>query len=448
MQSFLTFISENGRVSLKHRPYYQRWVGLYMNHAHRSSIDSASMTEFMSWMGPKYEDWKIAQARHALQLYSYYREHIAPLERAKSDPSARNAPPSTTSPAPASRNPAQEAVSGAKELKPAPLSWSGVEEAIVRIMRLKHLSLKTEQCYLAWITRYKLYLGNKECLLLTEQDLKGFLSYLAVEKKVTAATQRLAFHALLFFYRNVLAVEINGLNNVVPARVPRRLPVVLTMEEIASVLSRLKGSLLLMATLIYGGGLRLHECLSLRVKDIDLARNCLAIRGGKGGKDRETVLPQTIVEDLSRHLVKVRALFDLDRRKSVAGVSVPGALDRKYTSASRDWSWFWVFPSANLSIDPVSRVVRRYHVYPTTFQKAFRVAVREAGILKRASVHTLRHSFATHLVERGYDIRTVQELLGHSDVSATMIYTHVASKNKLGVTSPIDMLGGHKASPH
>lgn len=195
-----------------------------------------------------------------------------------------------------------------------------------------------------------------------------------------------------------------------------------------------------MASLIYGGGLRLQECLSLRIKDIDFLRNCLSIRAGKGNKDRETVLPEKLCEKLKRHLVHVRAVYEKDRKESIAGVSMPGALDKKYGNASTEWSWFWVFPSVTLAIDPFTHVVRRFHVYPTTLQKAFRQAVQEAGITKRASIHTLRHSFATHLIERGYDIRTIQELLGHSEVSTTMIYTHVATKNKLGVISPMDAL--------
>jgi integron integrase len=281
---------------------------------------------------------------------------------------------------------------------------------------------------------------EKNCAALTEQDLKNFLSFLAVERKVAGATQKLAFNALLFFYRHVLDVEIGGLSTVVRSKIGRRLPVVLSKEEIRKVFSRLEGTHLLMATIIYGSGMRLQECLSLRVKDIDFSRNCLTIRGGKGNKDRETVLSERVAERLKRHLETVRALFYKDRTNSVAGVSLPGALDRKYQKAGEEWGWFWVFPSANLCIDPLTRIVRRYHVYTTTLQKAFRQAVREAGITKQATIHTLRHSFATHLIEKGYDIRTIQELLGHSDVSTTMIYTHVATRNKLGVTSPADSL--------
>jgi integron integrase len=215
---------------------------------------------------------------------------------------------------------------------------------------------------------------------------------------------------------------------------------VLSREEVRRIFARLQGTHHLMATLIYGAGLRLQECLSLRVMDIDFDRGCLRVRSGKGGKDRETVLPAKVCVLLRKHLAAVHALHERDRRHSTAGVVLPDALDRKFASASHEWKWFWVLPSASLSIDPGTGIVRRWHVYPTTFQKAFHRAVGEAGITKHASVHTLRHSFATHLIEKGYDIRTIQESMGHSDVSTTMIYTHVATKNSLGVASPADTL--------
>jgi integron integrase len=257
---------------------------------------------------------------------------------------------------------------------------------------------------------------------------------------VAAATQRLAFNALLFLYRNLLCLEIHGLNTVVASKLPKLLPVVLTREEVKSILGHLHGMSALMATIIYGGGLRLQECLSLRVKDIDFSRNCVCIRAGKGQKDRETILPESVCDKLKLHLVDVRSIYDTDRRKRIAGVALPYAFAEKFPSAATEWCWFWVFPSAHLSIDPTSRIVRRHHVYATTLQKAFHQAVQESGIAKRATVHTLRHSFATHLIEKGYDIRTIQELLGHSDVSTTMVYTHVATKNKLGVASQADSL--------
>lgn len=308
------------------------------------------------------------------------------------------------------------------------------------LMRLKHLAYRTEKTYLAWIERFVAFIYPARIRSATEEHLKHFLSHLAVERKVSASTQKQAFNALLFLYRRLLSKEINGLESVIPSRRPRRLPVVLTKEELRSVFLHLSGTCRLIAAVIYGAGLRLEECLCLRVKDVDFARNCLMIRSGKGNKDRETVLPERLADALKTHLARMRQLHDRDRRRSLAGVWVPEALARKYTGAGKEWSWFWVFPSSKLSIDPQSGIVRRHHLYSSTVQKAFHRAVSHAGLVKRATVHTLRHSFATHLVEKGYDIRTIQELLGHADVSTTMIYTHVAKKNKLGVTSPLDSL--------
>jgi integron integrase len=307
-------------------------------------------------------------------------------------------------------------------------------------MRLKHLSYRTEKSYLAWIARFLTFAAPAAAGTLTEEHLKHYLSYLAVERKVAAATQKQAFNALLFLYRKVLGREILGLETVVPSHLPRRLPVVLTKEEIRAVFHHLSGVHRLIAAVIYGGGLRLEECLCLRVKDVDFARGCLVVRAGKGQKDRETVLPERVAGELQRHLLRVQALHERDRRCGIAGVWLPEALARKYTGAEKEWAWFWLFPSSKLSIDPLTGVVRRFHLYPTTLQKAFQRAVARSGLVKRATVHTLRHSFATHLVEKGYDIRTIQELLGHADVSTTMIYTHVATKNKLGVSSPLDSL--------
>jgi integron integrase len=418
MQSYIEFLFENGHVDGRFIKYYEGWVQQYMTHSKSTAIHEESVNAFLKMLSAKCETWQILQARSALQMYAYY------LSCEKQPQGATKTTPSTT----------RQAVSV------LPFSWDEIREILIKIMRLKHMSLKTESAYLSWITRFRSFTRGKECSQLTDSDLKNYLSYLAVEKHVAAATQRLAFNALLFLYRHVLTVEIKGLGTVVPSKVPRKLPVVLTKEEVKAIFSHLQGTHRLMATIIYGGGLRLEECLSLRVKDIDFSRGCLTIRAGKGEKDRETILPEKICEELKRHMETVQKIYQEDRKKKIAGVLVPGALGQKYTSAGTEWSWFWVFPSMNLSIDPVSRIVRRHHIFPTTIQKAFHDAVQRSGIVKKASIHTLRHSFATHLVEKGYDIRTVQELLGHSDVSTTMIYTHVASKNKLGVTSPLDAM--------
>jgi len=464
MQSYADFLRQKEHLHEKRLPHFLWWAQLYGNFIKRHGNGEDAVATFLSSLESKYEDWQVEQARHAIRLYSYYRARYAPeSERAASEqtqpqplrtlqPARAQPPAGSIVRAQSTRSSSAESQAGlsrpvpSRPLVPRPagsslqISWNTVEESISRLMRLKHLSYRTEKSYLSWLFRFRAFVQEKDCRELTEHDLKSFLSFLAVEKKVAAATQKIAFNALLFFYRHVLAVEINGLGTVVPSRVARKLPVVLSKEEIRKVFAHLEGTNLLMATIIYGSGMRLEECLSLRVKDIDFSRNCLTIRGGKGNKDRETLLSERVAERLKRHLEQVRALFDKDRRSSVAGVPLPGALDRKYAHAGEEWGWFWVFPSANLCIDPLTRIVRRYHVYATTLQKAFRQAVRDAGIVKHATVHTLRHSFATHLIERGYDIRTIQELLGHSDVSITMIYTHVASRNKLGVTSPADSL--------
>jgi len=389
---------------------------MYLRHAANSRPDSQggqlSIERFFTLLAQRYEDWQVGQARHAVRLYLYF-SHTRGGRR------ETNNQPRTTQ---------------------LTETWETLEQTIVRLMRLKHLSYRTEKSYLSWILKFRDYTRGKRLEQIGEQDIKHYLSYLAVERKVSAATQRLAFNAILFLYRNVLGVQIVGLETVVPAKNRKRLPVVLTQQEIKSIFAELSGNHLLMATIIYGSGLRLQECLSLRVKDIDFSRNCLVVRSGKGNKDRETVLPQRVVLELKRHLAQVRKLYDLDRDRSVEGVSLPGALQRKYKNAGKEWGWFWVFPSAKLSIDPISGVVRRHHLYPSTLQRAFRQAVKRSGIVKPATIHTLRHSFATQLIEKGYDIRTVQELLGHAHVSTTMIYTHVAKKNKLGVASPLDSL--------
>lgn len=236
----------------------------------------------------------------------------------------------------------------------------------------------------------------------------------------------------------MLDKNIEGEISAVRARQNRRLPVVLTVKEIEKIFSGMSGANLLMTKLIYGCGLRLHECLQVRVKDIDFEQNMVIIRSGKGDKDRRTVLPEAIRQELIAHLNQVKALYEKDREVKLNGVQLPGALERKYPNAGKEWAWFWLFPSKSLSIDPQTGIVRRHHVYHDAMQRAFKVAVMKSRITKQASVHTLRHSFATHLLEKGYDIRTIQELLGHRNLQTTMIYTHVATKNILGVRSPLD----------
>jgi integron integrase len=272
------------------------------------------------------------------------------------------------------------------------------------------------------------------------EEVTAFLTHLAVAGRVAASTQNQAKSALLFLYKEVLDLELPWLARVEPAKAPKRLPVVLTRDEVQAVLDRLEGANWLIGTLLYGSGLRIMECLRLRVKDVDFARGEILVRDGKGAKDRVTMLPARLAGALRLHLARVRALWQQDRAAGVGSVYLPYALDRKYPGAGREWGWQFVFPSRRLAVDPRGGALRRHHVQDQAFQRAMRQAVVDADLVKPATPHTLRHSFATHLLESGYDIRTVQELLGHADVSTTMIYTHVLNRGGRGVVSPIDRL--------
>ena len=305
-------------------------------------------------------------------------------------------------------------------------------------LRVKHYSIRTEDTYLHWIKRYIYFHGKRHPKELGARDIEAFLTDLAVAGKVAAATQNLAKSAILFLYREVLEIELPWLENVTQAKAPKRLPVVLTVSEVQAVLSRLSGTHGLIASLLYGGGMRLMEAVRLRVKDVEFARREIVIREGKGFKDRVTMLPEAVIAPLKAHLIKVKILHDEDLAQGVGEVYLPFALDKKYPNDGRNWGWQYVFPSKNLSVDPRSGKTRRHHVDEKGVQRAVKQAVRDAELTKPATPHTLRHSFATHLLQAGYDIRTVQELLGHSDVSTTMIYTHVLNKGGRGVVSPLD----------
>ncbi|CAG0983756.1 Tyrosine recombinase XerD [Geobacteraceae bacterium] len=305
-------------------------------------------------------------------------------------------------------------------------------------LRVKHYSIRTEQTYIHWIKRYIYFHDKRHPKDLGARDIEAFLTHLAVQGKVAAATQNLAKSSLLFLYREVLEIELPWLDNITQAKAPKRLPVVLTVSEVQSVLSRLKGTHALIASLLYGGGMRLMEAVRLRVKDVDFSRREIIVREGKGFKDRVTMLPEAVVAPLKAHLAKAKALHDEDLKQGFGEVYLPFALDKKYPNAGCEWGWQYIFPSKNLSVDPRSGKTRRHHVDEKGVQRAVKQAVRDAELTKPATPHTLRHSFATHLLQSGYDIRTVQELLGHSDVSTTMIYTHVLNKGGKGVISPLD----------
>jgi integron integrase len=305
-------------------------------------------------------------------------------------------------------------------------------------LRVKHYSIRTEHTYVDWIKRYILFHGKRHPKDMAARDVEAFLTHLAVHGRVAASTQNQAKSAILFLYREVLEIQLSWLDNVTQAKAPKRLPVVLTVSEVQAVLSRLTGTHALIASLLYGGGMRLMEAVRLRVKDVEFSRREIVVREGKGFKDRVTMLPEAVVAPLKAHLAKVKALHDEDLAQGYGEVYLPFALDKKYPNAGREWGWQYVFPSKNFSVDPRSGKTRRHHLDEKGVQRAVKQAVRDAELTKPATPHTLRHSFATHLLQSGYDIRTIQELLGHSDVSTTMIYTHVLNKGGKGVVSPLD----------
>jgi len=418
-KEFTEFIAKVARVRDAEITYYVMWVKKFEEcfpGEHR--LNRAALLErFEGVLRGDYSDWQVKQAVNAVKHYWHF------VDRKKSGSIDQ-------------RNDAQ-AIEDSPEI-------TNMLDEVRRMLRLMHRSYKTERSYLGWIKRFANFIWQRQRLFrrefITEDELKRFLTYLAVEERIAAATQQQAFNALLFLFRHVLRTQVNGLGETVRAFKPKRLPVVLSVEEIRRIVEVLPNPYSLMAKLIYGAGLRLSECMSVRIRDLDFENERIMVCGGKGDKDRITLLPAAIHQDINIQLKSVRRLYEEDRRLKRPGVPLPQALERKYTGASFQWSWYWLFPSPRLSIDPRSGKTYRMHLYPSTLQKHMKTAVQHVGLTKRATVHSLRHSFATHLIEAGYDIRTVQELLGHSNVNTTMIYTHVAVKHKLGVISPLSKL--------
>ena len=305
-------------------------------------------------------------------------------------------------------------------------------------IRQRHYSRRTEDTYLDWMKRFILFSGKRHPHELGAAEVTAFLNDLATVRKVAAATQNQALAALLFLYKEVLAEPLPWLDELVHAKRPVKRPTVLTASEAQKLLAKLRGTKWLMASLLYGAGLRLRECLTLRVKDMDFGYRQILIRDGKGGKDRVTILPASVIEPLQAHLARVKALHERDLDEGYGDVELPDAIARKYPRAPYEWGWKFIFPSYKRSVDPRTGAIRRHHVYENYLIRGVKDAARAAGITKHVSCHTLRHSFATHLLEAGYDIRTVQELLGHNDVSTTMVYTHVLNKGGRGVKSPLE----------
>ncbi len=354
-----------------------------------------------------------------------------------------------------SASPNSTTVIGSKQSLSAWTVYAGSLMSSAReYLKVKHYTLRTQNTYLSWIRRF---LAWRECFdtneaskpvadtttpvrPVTAEDLRSYLSHLAVRQRVSAATQELALNSLMTLYKHVLHIDIEGLASVIRAKKRLRLPVVLNREEVSALLKNLPQPFRLMASLMYGCGLRLEECLNLRIKDINIREESIEVRSGKGGKDRFTVLPISLRNELELHCHELRMRWEQERREAMPGVSLPEALERKYPALALEWSWYWIFPARSPCMNPSTGKRVLWHLHHSVVQKRIHTAVRHAGIAKLASAHTLRHSFATHLLEDGYDIRTIQDLLGHSNVRTTMIYTHVAVRNKRGVRSPLEKL--------
>ena len=319
-------------------------------------------------------------------------------------------------------------------------NWMEVQQEMQEVSRLRRYSPSTESSYMYWAKKFAQFVGNREPSKVDANNVRHFLSHLAIDRKVSASTQNQAFNALLFLFTHVLKKDYGDLRRTVRAKRTNRLPVVLTRKEVGLLLQNLKGIELLISQVIYGSGLRLMECLRLRVKDIDFEQKLITVRSGKGDKDRVTMLPEALIPALRSHLAKVRNLYNRDLKLGYGEVKLPNALSSKYPNAAREWSWQWMFPAKSLYVDKESGKVYRHHIHQSVIQKAVRKARFKAEISKPASVHTLRHSFATHLLDSGCNIRVIQELLGHKNINTTMIYTHVLSETRDSIKSPLDLL--------
>lgn len=409
---FEAYLGQKAGIKDKYISFYVNWVSScysYLDQPDNIILTSDQVQGFLNHLARSREDWQIRQAEAALRHYSYHLSSEAAGEDADSNP----------------------APAGYQTL------WEDIEKKTRDQLRLRHRSYSTEKTYVIWLRAFRGFVGDSSPAELSVNHLQNFLSSLAVERRVAPSTQNQALNALIFIYRHVLEKEPGPAEiQAVRAFPKRHLPVVLSSTEIHALIECLCGTHHLMARLIYGCGLRIHECLQLRIKDIDLEREVVTVRG-KGDKDRRTVLPSSVKQALIKQIDAARVFYNQDRKENSNGVCLLGALEKKYPNAGKEWGWFWVFPAQTLSVDPISRVVRRHHtsIRPSKGVQGGCVQSRRP---KQASVHTLRHSFATHLLEKGHDIRTIQELLGHTNLQTTMIYTHVAKKNVLGVRSPLD----------
>jgi integron integrase len=400
------YLRSNRLVAGNRIQYYSGWVKAYRTLKHRymePSAEKAKLKFIEQLRKDGREDWQIEQAEDAVRIYLEFRKRSASSDNTVSIP-------------------------------------ADILERVREGLRLKHYAYRTEKSYVHWVERYLKYLGSIDADASSSERVRNYLTYLAIDRKVSASTQNQAFSALLFLHRDILGMELEGLRDTVRAKRGRKLPVVLSQAEVMKVLENSSGISRLALRLLYSGGLRLMEVVRLRVKDIDFDNNLIFVRDGKGGNDRTTLLAEAVKPDLILHLGHVRKIHEDDLASGAGDVWMPDALSRKYPSAGKEWGWQYVFPARGLSPDPRSGTVRRHHLSPGSIQRAMKKAVRTAGLVKHASVHTLRHSFATHLLMDGVDLREIQEYLGHKSIETTMIYTHVIRNLRNPAVSPLDRL--------
>lgn len=421
---FAQFLMDRRIVKPGTEKFFVHWVAKFHQNRqrwpnHPWHVQLKFFFEMLS-QDSRFEEWQVRQAEQAVRLYftSYYkkkhgRETVSPLIRLSADKS---------------------------------FSINSALQTFQAALKVKHYAFRTVKTYLFWTKNFLQYTaekkGRKDILAIPdiEQSVTNYLAYLAISREVSAKTQNLAFNSLLMFFRLVLHHELSEMRENVRAKETRRMPVVFSREEISLFLKQFSGKMALIMSIIYGGGLRLQECVRLRIKDVDFDQSLLHIHEGKGGKDRTTILPDSIVSQMKDHMRKVVGLHHKDLEEGFGSVWLPQALARKYPNSATEAAWQWLFPSQNRSVDPQSGMVRRHHIQPRTIQKAFKRGIKNVGIQKHASVHTLRHSFATHLLLAGVDIRQIQEYLGHSRVETTLIYTHVIKDMRNPVSSPLDAL--------
>jgi len=399
---YTNYLKDQNSIPEKKIPFYVAWVRSYLEFLGEREHSAKYLMLHISQLERKLPEWQVGQAVEAINLYLI--------------------------------NDRRE---GDQDLGEH-TDWSDLAKRFSDKLQTMRRARATVRSYLFWLHRFRSFIG-KDVPSLTPEDFEKYITHLAVKESVSFSTQNQAYNSLLFLYRFVLKQNMSQIKLPVKSQVPSKLPVVLTTQEIKRIFSYMEEDYRLMARLIYGAGLRLNECMSLRIKDIDLKKKVLHIQNGKGNKDRFTIIPETLVDDIRKEMEKSGTVFKQDRDENKPGVWLPDRIFKKYPSADKEWSWFWLFPSTRFIVDDLFKRKCRYYRHPSGLQREFKGALEKCGIPKRATIHTLRHSFATHLIEQGYDIRTVQELLGHEDVNTTMIYTHVAQRRSLGVISPLDI---------